>query len=71
MKNRIAFWIWKNLSGGVEPFYQNINLRKYQSPKAPSASSWFGLKLAIWNMAAGYLVINGDLTFTPTLREKF
>lgn len=68
---RIAFWIWRNLSGGVTPFYTSPKLDKFKAPTPPAADAWRGVKLYLWNKATDYLVGIGELTHTPTLREKF
>jgi hypothetical protein len=68
---RIAFWIWRNLSGGATPFYTSPKLDKFKAPTPPAADAWRGLKLYLWNKATDYLVSIGELTHTPTLREKF
>lgn len=70
-RKKIAFWIWRNLSGGAEPFYRNVTLKKHVAPTPPDAHAWFGLKLRLWIMASSYLVKVGELTYYPTLREKF
>ncbi len=70
-RKKIAFWVWRNLSGGAEPFYRNATLKKHVAPIPPDAHTWFGLKLHLWIMASSYLVKVGELTYYPTLREKF
>lgn len=67
----VSFWIWRNLSGGETPFYQSPELEKFQAPIAPSADAWWGWKLQAWTAAQDYLVSCGELTYTPTLKEKF
>lgn len=67
----IAFWVWRNLSGGSNPFYASPALEKFKGPIPPKHNTWFGLKFKIWNKAQVYLVGIGELTYTPTLREKF
>lgn len=67
----LAFWIWRNLSGGAAPFYSSPKLDKFKAPTPPAADAWRGLKLYLWNKATDYLVGIGELTHTPTLREKF
>lgn len=70
-KKAIAFWIWRNLSGGATPFYVSPKLDKFKAPTPPEADAWRGWKLKLWNKATDYLVGIGELTHTPTLREKF
>jgi hypothetical protein len=67
----LAFWIWRNLAGGAEPFYANTILKKHVAPTPPDARAWFGLKLYLWSSASSYLIKVGELTHYPTLREKF
>ena len=66
-----ALWVWNNLASEKTPFYQSPALQKFQAPNPPSATDWRGWKLKIWSMAKDYLVSIGELTYTPTLKEKF
>ena len=65
LNKRLAFWIWKHLAGGTTPFYRSGNLHTFTEPTGPALRRW------LWNRAVSYLLKTGDLTFTPTLREKF
>lgn len=67
LKTRIAFWVWRNLAGGKVPFYENYRLLKHKTFVPPRNR----LKRWIWNKAVTYLVTDGQLTMTPTLKEKF
>jgi len=71
LKRFLSFWAWKSLSGGKQPFYRSRKLKRFQTNIPPEESAWFGLKLKIWNKAVDYLMSIGELTFTPTLRDKF
>lgn len=67
IKKSLAFWIWEHLSSGKVPFYQSRKLDRFQTFTEPKP----GLKRWLWNRAVDYLKKTGDLTYTPTLREKF
>lgn len=69
LKIWIAFWIWRNLAGGRMPFYESQKLLKHKTYIAPIKKS--RLRLWVWNSAVDYLVKQKELTFTPTLKEKF
>ena len=66
-RKRIAFWIWEHLSGGKVPFYRARKLNRFQVFTEPRGR----LRRWLWNKAVNYLVSTGDLTHTPTLKEKF
>lgn len=68
-KTGIAFWIWRNLADGRVPFYDNYILLRHKTYVAPVNKS--RLRLWLWNQAVSYLMKDGQLTTTPTLREKF
>jgi len=68
IKKRSAFWIWEHLSGGKVPFYQSRKLDRFQTFNEPTKP---GLRRWLWNRAVAYLKKTGDLTYTPTLKEKF
>lgn len=70
IKTKIAFWIWRNLSGGTAPFYKAFP-EKSLTHLEPTSVAWFGWKLKIWKAAVDYLLKVGELTHTPTLKEKF
>ena len=64
LNKRLAFWIWKHLAGGTAPFYKSGKLHTFTEPTTT-------LRRWLWNQAVAYLLKTGDLTYTPTLREKF
>ena len=63
--------IWRTLAGGKESFYGSLKLKRFKTNTPPDASDWFGLKLRLWNRAVEYLMSIGELTYTPTLKNKF
>lgn len=67
LKTYIAFWVWRHLAGGKVPFYESHRLLRHKTfiPPRNRLLRW------LWNRAVGYLVTDGQLTQTPTLREKF
>lgn len=67
IKKSIAFWIWATLAGGQEPFYQSRDLHRFQTYTEPKGR----FRRWLWNQAVNYLISIGELTHTPTLREKF
>lgn len=70
LKKWIAFWIWCNLAGGKAPFYKARQLNRLQTYTVPELGR-FGFRRWLWLRAVDYLKSQGDLTYTPTLREKF
>lgn len=67
LQKQIAFFIWRHLAGGNVPFYESHRLLRHKTYVPPRNR----LKRWLWNKAVAYLVRNGQLTQTPTLREPF
>lgn len=69
LKTRLAFWVWRNLAGGMINFYNNPTLWRHKAYMEPINASRF--RRWLWRTCLGYLVRQGELTQTPTLRDKF
>jgi len=67
IRKRFAFWIWATFAGGKVPFYRSQKLKRFRTFTEPKGM----FRRWIWNRAVKYLISIGELTHTPTLKEKF
>ena len=64
---KLSYWIWRNMAKDRVPFYINPALHRHKTFTEPPGR----IRKWIWRRAVDYLVAIGELTHTPTLKEKF